>query len=353
LKAVKKTKATKPKLPTSKRSDVRARAQAKVLEKVHLKNFPGLATATPTTSKGLHFSTFDDECICYAYCHVSVDSETGANQKGEDFWAKVAEHANVLLAEGGKPERSTDSVITRFTRKISPAALAFKPYYKEAMSVPQSGWDETMYETYAMELYKGDDGKPFQFLHCSKILQSIPKYDWESEEVESDDLGTTATGGPMGGHMERPMGTKSAKAASKVAKPARGKKVSVQASLDDTVADLRANGQAIVEHVASIAARNALYLEFNCLMKMGKLAAADKVFKRMQALGNPPPSINLPDSLVLESSSDDDDGAFPMVGNLKDDRSHRSHNSSGASSSGSSSGGDRYIRKPKPNVEPV
>jgi hypothetical protein len=353
LKAVKKSKLTKPKLPTSKRTEVRARAQAKVLEKVHLKNFPGLATATPTTSKGLHFSTFDDECICYAYCHVSVDSETGANQKGEDFWAKVAEHANVLLVEGGKPDRSTDSVITRFTRKISPAALAFKPYYKEAMSVPQSGWDEPMYESYAMELYEGDDGKPFQFLHCSRILKSIPKYDWESEEVESDAIGTTATGGPMGGHMECPMGTKSAKAASKVAKvtaPARGKKVSVQASLDDTVADLRAHGQAIVDHVASIAAQNALYLEFNCLMKMGKMNAADKVFKRIQALGNPPPTINLPDSLVLESSSDNDDGAFPLVGNLKDDRSHGSQNSS----SGSSSGGDpNPRRKPNPNVEPV
>jgi pentatricopeptide repeat protein len=295
VKAVKaKPKATKPKLP---RSQARAQAQAKVLKKVHLKNFPGLAEPTSTNSKGLHFSTFEDECICFAYCHVSVDSEKGANQKGDDFWTKVAEHANVLLAEGGKQQRSTESVITRFSRKISPAALAFKPYYKEAMSVPQSGWDETMYESYAMELYEGDDGKPFQFLHCSRILKSIPKYDWEAEEVESDAMGTTATGGPMGGHMDRPLGNKSAKAGSKAAKappPARGKKVSVQASLDDTVADLRANGKAIVEHVASIAARNALYLEFNCLMKMGKLTAADKVFKRMQALGNPPTTVNLP-----------------------------------------------------------
>jgi hypothetical protein len=121
--------------------------------------------------------------------------------------------------------------------------------------------------------------------------------------------------------------------------------------LDATVADLRDNGQAIVEHVASIAARNALYLEFNCLMKMGKLGAADKVFKRMQAIGNPPATVNLPESIELASSSDDDDdAAFPMVGNLKDDRSNNS-NSSGASS-GSSSGGDPNPRR-KPNVEPV
>jgi hypothetical protein len=350
----------KHKLPT-KRALAHAAAQAAVLEKQHRKNFPGLATPPSNSSKGVHFTVFDDECVCKAFCHVSVDSVKGANQPHGDFWTAVAARANTLLAEGGRPERSVDSIDTRWTKKISKAVLAFKAYHKDALSTPQSGWDATMYTEYALELYKADEGREYTFMHCSLILKAIPKYDWEAESVSSDAENTTAIGGPMGGSMERPLGNRAAKAAAKAArqntraKTSRTKKqktpdtLSVEGSA--AMEQLVANSSAMAEHINNLAVRNSLYLEFQMLMRMGRLDEANAIYERMSQLTKPdymvngqpePNSVPLRVAARLQLESSEEDSSLEQRRTTAKPKNDADYATDGAdtSMSGSSSGGD-------------
>jgi hypothetical protein len=330
---------SKARLPTNSKAskpEARAKAQAAVLEKVHQTNFP---TPPSTSAKGMHFTVVDDECICNAYAHVSIDSEKGANQTSNEFWEAVGSQSNVLFAENGRPHRTTDSLQIRFSKKISKAVLAFKPYHKDSVSIPQSGWDADMYEQYALELWKGDEGTEFQFLHCSRILKSVPKYDWEGEEATSDTEGTTATGPAMGGNIERPLGNKASKAAKATAKAearaskgkAKGRRVPETISLDGTASmeQLLSDSRAMTENINNMTLRNALYLEFQMLMKMGKLQAADKIFKKMIDLVKPVYTVNgIPQTVAeapLEVESDEDSSleAPRASNNAKDDSKYK------------------------------
>jgi hypothetical protein len=351
--AAKAPAARKHKLPT-KRALAHAAAQAAVLEKQHRKNFPGLATPPSNSSKGVHFTVFDDECLCQAYCHVSIDSVKGANQPHGDFWTAVAARANTLLAEGGRPHRSVDSIDTRWTKKISKAVLAFKAYHKDALSSPQSGWDASMYTECAQELYKADEGREYQFMHCSLILKAIPKYDWEAESVGSDVENTTAIGGPMGGSMDRPVGNRAAKAAAKAAraKTSRTKKqktpdtLSVEGSA--AMEQLVANSSAMAEHINNLALRNSLYLEFQMLMRMGRVDEANAIYDRMSQLTKPDFMVNgvaernsVPSRVAarLQLESSEEDSSLEQRKPIAKPKNDADYATDG-SMSGSSSGGD-------------
>jgi hypothetical protein len=339
------TKAKLPKLPT-KKALAQSKALAAVLDRQHKKNFPGLTTPPSNSSKGVHFSVVDDECLCKAFCHVSEDSAKGANQTHSDFWIAVGEQANSLLKECGRPERSVESLDTRWTKKISKSTLAFKRYHKEALNVPQSGWNAGMYEEYAKELYKADEGKEYGFLHCSLILKAMPKYDWDAETVDSTAEGTTATGGPMGGGFTRPKGNRATKGVAKEARAKnRSRKTQDSMSLDGTAAmeQLLANSSAMTEHFNNLALRNALYLEFQMLMRMNRVEEANEIYNKMSNLSKPDLIVDgIPQrvsaGLDMESSDESSLELVARRGKPKDDTKYAT--TSESSVSGSSSGGD-------------
>jgi hypothetical protein len=51
--------------------------------------------------------------------------------------------------------------------------LAFKPYYKQATKQSVSGWSEQMYEDFALDLWKQEESKDYQFTKFSCILKQI------------------------------------------------------------------------------------------------------------------------------------------------------------------------------------
>jgi hypothetical protein len=373
---------TKAKLPTTK-ARARGKAIDTVLEREHNKAFP-LLQPPSSTAKGTHFSSSEDEFICLAYCKVSEDATKGANRTGLDFWTDVTMIANSLITEAGKASRAVDSLTNRFQKKIQPNVLAFKPYHKQAMKAQESGWNEAMYEQYAIDLWLGEEGKPYLFLGCSKILKSMAKYDWESEVVPEDLIDTLANEGPMGGNMERPIGSKRAKADKARARnnqdvvPAESGIVQILEKMEKRQS----------KYMDRMEKRNELFLQFSCLQRVGRNAEADEVFKDMVRLSRPEPvpvpavvavvavvpvpaAASLPDAADL--SSDDElekilarhsDGA-----NAKEDNDYNSEEESknkevvllesddddsdsddSDESSDESSGGDKRKRKRKGKV---
>jgi hypothetical protein len=223
----KRKKAVKLKIPTNKHPKAIARLVAieAVVEKEQAANFP---SPPRVAAKGSHFQVPDDECICTAYVEVSEDEVKGANRKGEAFWATVGALANAKMAKLGRPKRAHDSIMNRFQKKIQPKALTFKAYHKEAMKREEFGWNDQSYENLALQLFEQDKGFKYPFIEYSRILKAIPKYDWEHEDDDDAKEGTIASGRPMGGGMERPMGVRAA-----IAKRNQGKRRS-DSSLDNT-----------------------------------------------------------------------------------------------------------------------
>jgi hypothetical protein len=295
-------------------------------------------------SKGTHFCTEDDEGICIAYYYVSDDGAKGANRTGADFWTEVARVANVMYVDQGRAERSIKSLKHRFQRKIQPAVLAFKPYHKEAMKAKESGWDEDMYENYALELWKGDEGKDYMFIECSRILKAMPKYDWEAEPVPEEVDATLATSGPMGGEMLRPDGTKKTKAAK-----AKGRKkgpesvISLDLTTEQTINVVASNSDRLGDEFARIvknqeymSKKQELFMKFQCLIELGKKEEADLVYQEMcrhallhaksQELARAPAKASTAE--LLESSDDDSMGLLlpmePPAANAKADEDYES-----------------------------
>jgi hypothetical protein len=324
---VKVLKQSKKKLPTtgrrppSNKAKSRGKALAAVVAKEQEAHFP---QPTSVDSKGTHFSVFDDECICTAYCKVSEDEVKGANRGGVDFWATVGTLANTLMAEGGRSTRAHDSIMNRFQKKIQPMVLSFKASHKLAMKKEESGWNAEMYEGLALELWEGDEGKPYAFIECSRILKAVPKYDWEAEEEVDPEAETTiATGGPMGGNMNRTVGTKKAKA---MKAKARRKDAS---SIDTTLESI-----ALLEEMRMIRERNSKYQDFNMLMRLGRKDEAALLFESLDK-GNPVP-VSIPMEAASPSSVQESTCTPVSRGQPKDERDYDSD-----SGSDESSGGDR------------
>jgi hypothetical protein len=155
------------------------------------------------------------------------------------------------------------------------------------MKAQESGWNEEMYEQYALDLWLKKEGKPYLYLGCSKILKLMAKYDWESEVVLEDLINTLANEGPMGGNMERPLGTKRAKADK--AKTRSNQDVvpgdkTAESGVTQILEKMERRQSKFMDRMEK---RNELFLQFSCLQRVGRNAEADEVFKDMVRLSRP------------------------------------------------------------------
>jgi hypothetical protein len=228
-----------------------------------------------------------------------------------------------MYVDQGRAERTMKSLKHRFQRKIQPGVLAFKPYHKEAMKAKESGWDEDMYEDYALELWKGEEGKDYMFIECSRILKALPKYDWEAAPVPEEVEATLATGGPMGGEMIRPLGTKKTKAAKAKGK---GRKkgpesvISHDLTIEQNINHVASNSEGIrdqfdriISHQQYMSTKQELYMKFQCLLALDKKEEADVVYQEMCRHAAAHPTVFASSSraarastaVLLESSDDE------------------------------------------------
>jgi hypothetical protein len=337
-----------PVLPTQARKE--ARSRAKVVKEAQEEVFPELAAApSSTSSKGAHFSVAEDEIICKAYVRVSLCNKKGANKKTSTFWNQVHKAAEEMMKVEKLPLiRDMASMKNRF-KKINPAVLAFKGMYKIAKKQKVSGWNEDMYEKHALEMWEQNEGSPYMFLECSKVMKDIPKYDWEakpSEEGEEDLLGMDA---PMGGGMVRTMGGKRAKALDAKAKIKKNQSTSVSSVAvdDELMQNIAANFEKHTEVAINMDKRQMLTIQLHYYERQGNQQEADRVFReildivvakpveRPVAMDLPVPpnidcaTINLEDNELVSvnnsSSSSESIPEYRPEGNLKDDRKYDSN----------------------------
>jgi hypothetical protein len=167
--------------------------------------------------------------LCKAYVNVSTDSSKGNYQKREVFWKRVETQFTTLYKLESAERRGTvecrgaEALDNRFMKSIKVDMVVFNKYYKQIKQEKPSG--ENDYIALAAERFLAIEGRPFKFVDCVIPLRDIPKYYPMPDHCNSDDEDVEAVNedgtakvtlknnmNMMGSNMERPMGSKAAKA---------------------------------------------------------------------------------------------------------------------------------------------
>jgi hypothetical protein len=375
LKAMKKTG---PILPTQ--STKEAKSRAKVVKDTQEEVFPGLQTAAPssTGSEGAHFTVQEYEIICKAYVRVSLCSKKSTNRKGTTFWKEIHTGSKETMKANKIPLICDVASMKNRFKKINSVVLAFKAMYKIAKKQPVSGWNEDMYKKHALEMWEQNEGSPYMFLECLKVMKGIPKYDWDAKPRKEGEENLLGMDAPMGGNMVWTMGTKKAKAID-----AKAKIKKYQSTADSSLAvdngimqSIAASFEKHTEVTISMDRWQMLLIQLHYFERQGNQQEANRVLKeilditvakpvqRHVAMDMPvPPSvdfatIDLQDNeLVSAADSSSSSNSIPPYqpeGNLKDDNNYNSEASEldededdddDHSQSGENSGGDPNPRR--------
>ena len=191
-----------------------------------------------TKNKAPNFHEDEDELVSHAYINRSENSLAGVSKKSKVFWEDVTARYAILqeksTSEHTKHERTWNMLKGRFLRQIQPAVSAFNRYYKKAKDTIPSGHpdiEEAIMEM-ARELWQENHpkGHKFKFSLCVPILHKLPKFDPmgaagldsddddDKEQVDAGGVNRVGSGGVnrvgsvVGSHLQRPIGSKAAKA---------------------------------------------------------------------------------------------------------------------------------------------
>ena len=183
-----------------------------------------------TKNKAPNFHEDEDELAGHAHVNRSENSLAGVSKKSKVFWEDVTARYAILqeksTSEHTKHERTWNQLKGRFLRQIQPAVSAFNRYYKKEKDTIPSGHpdiEEAIMEM-ARELWQENHpkGHKFKFSLCVPILHKLPKFDpMGAAGLDSDDDddkevldagGVNRVGSVVGSNLQRPIGSKAAKA---------------------------------------------------------------------------------------------------------------------------------------------
>jgi hypothetical protein len=157
-----------------------------------------------------------------------LNPKKGAYQKADVFWSEIKQRYNKLLCDAAQPWDlvflgDAQSLKLRWKKLIMPAMNKFMKYYRYCNANKRSGeTDEDILER-ACDDWEAQEGAAFKFKHCVLVLKEggMPQYDPGVSQEEVDDMekgvsnpaaSNTVDGNVMGSGLQRPIGTKAAKA---------------------------------------------------------------------------------------------------------------------------------------------
>ena len=228
-----KKKKASPKIPV-KRPKASPAAEAAKTPQRSTRRAPKATTTTTTkkfsppsseskSKRPKNFTEDEDAFICRAFVNVSENPILGNDQKSTTFWSAVQRKYSELAEEEFGEDfvaRDADAILNRFRRHIQKDMFTFNTHYKTCKSNKQSGKVDEDYIKDALDLYLEFEGKAFRFPKCVEILHQMPKFNpmVSSEDPFDTDSEEEAGVGqvndirkPMGGSLQRPIGTKAAK----------------------------------------------------------------------------------------------------------------------------------------------
>ena len=153
---------------------------------------PQAKVKTEAVAKRRVFTEDEDICICKAWVNISEDPVVGADQKKDQFWARI--HQKMYQIYNKDVEVKVDdkkwpihSIQDRFI-KVEKDVKKFNVFYAQvAREHDKSGWTPEMIMEAATGLYLQHEGRPFKSQLCARILHKSPKYNPLSAQQLEDD----------------------------------------------------------------------------------------------------------------------------------------------------------------------
>ena len=173
--------------------------------------------APPPTKRGASFSELEQVNLTHAWIEISLDPIHGADQKGADFYKKIAEKFEQKMGTQ-YTKRSPESLHSHWRDTIQYNVAKFSSAYAKATSRDVSGYSPDDYIRDAQVLFMAENKtkKPFKAMKCWEILKSHAKWSPGNSVANSD---CSIEGPPT---VDRPVGCHKAKKAKTDAK-AKGK----------------------------------------------------------------------------------------------------------------------------------
>ena len=210
-------------------------------------------------SRPRNFVEEEDVILARAYVNISQDGAIGTNQTIHDFWKRIKEVFDKLVEDDKEledmPERAPTALQNRFDRHIKPGINRFNSFYKALKESNPSGWNEEKFIDESCSNYLQAEGKPFGFTKCFPILRECPRFDpmicnlvCDPEDEENK---VNVVSKIMGEGIERPQGSKAAKAAKKKGKPDAA-----------SIASMESSKLATMKHMSASTDRIANSMEF-------------------------------------------------------------------------------------------
>ena len=127
---------------------------------------------------GANDTSCEDEFIAKAWGSATLNEIKGNYQDEKKYWTSILDRYQVFVQDNNLPERSLDSVQTRW-KTITHACTKFNGIYLQVTRVVKSGWNDKKYHAKAEQIYLTEVKKKFDFFGCWLFLQDHPKWsDW-------------------------------------------------------------------------------------------------------------------------------------------------------------------------------
>jgi len=178
-------------------------------------------------ARSANYTSREDEFIAKAWGSATLNEIKGNYQDEKKYWTSILDRYQVFVQDNNLPERSLDSVQTRW-RTINHACTKFNGIYLQVSRVVKSGWNDEKYHAEAEQIYQVEVKKKFDFYGCWLFLKDHPKWsigqttlreivtvrednddDENSAECSSKSKKASVADRPV---AERPQGQKAAKA---------------------------------------------------------------------------------------------------------------------------------------------
>ena len=113
-------------------------------------------------ARSANYTSREDKCFVKAWGAATLNEIKGNYQDEKKYWTSILERYQVFVQDNNLPERSLDSVQSRW-RTINHACTKFNGIYLQVRRVVKSGWNDEKYHAEAEQIIQDEVKAKFTF----------------------------------------------------------------------------------------------------------------------------------------------------------------------------------------------
>ncbi|XP_073022711.1 glutathione S-transferase T3-like [Primulina eburnea] len=150
--------------------------------RVDLENVQNTDVDVEGTKKRIIWKKEEDELLARSYVTMSDDPVIGNDQKGNDFWRRVADHYNENRPAGSS-RRALNVIRSHWHNTVQKKVNGFNANYNSVYNTYRSGHSDEDILRFAYEKYRDENnGVAFNLEHVWRIMKTRPLFTPQSDD---------------------------------------------------------------------------------------------------------------------------------------------------------------------------